>query len=268
MHDACVACRTPFEDPDTFRCPLCNKIQPSHVEEVINAPSLDEVEASDVDRLNIKDFGFSWGGGIARTSVTLIGGSPGAGKSTLMLQLAGLILNNLESKEETVLYIHSEEEPGQIKGRADRLEIPELNRIRLFSVFGGEVDILPALLEIAPCCVILDSLSGFAGEDNAKALMTCKMLKDFASQALCPALIIDHITKEDAFAGRMTLQHAVDTLITFYQNEDARTDLRVLKTVKNRFGPAVIQMMLTMTEKGLKIVEHKEKTKKPRKEQE
>lgn len=255
MSDQCVGCRAPFEDPETFRCPVCNLVQPSVQESELEIPALSEVEASDIDRIDIGEFGYSWGGGIALTSVTLMGGSPGAGKSTLMLQLAGLVIAQSDEIK-PILYIHSEEEPGQIKGRADRLKIPGLEHIRMFSAFGGDADIVDALMQIDPCFCILDSLSGIAGEDAEKALDICKTLKMFASNSGCPAIIIDHITKEDAFAGRMTLQHTVDTLITFYPDE-TKNDIRKLKTIKNRFGPAIIEQTLTMTEYGLKIVKKK-----------
>jgi DNA repair protein RadA/Sms len=161
-----------------------------------------------------------------------------------------------DDSEDCVLYIATEEIPGQLKGRADRLHVPNQDRIEVLSTIGNEVDIEESLMVLDPVCVMVDSLPGIVGDDNKEALRLLKTLKEYAGETECPIIVVDHITKEDAFAGRMNIQHEVDTLITFYPDDD-ESGKRTMKTIKNRFGPAYIQQRYTMTAKGLKIVHEK-----------
>jgi DNA repair protein RadA/Sms len=228
---------------------------------------LNLVQPSEEDRFTIDDsllpgINEIFGGGIVRTSITILGGVPGAGKSTLSLQLCSAIVDYIitigqqanEKLEPLVLYISAEEEPGQLRSRADRLKIGNPQFIHVADAIRDRVDVGELVLELKPDFVILDSLQGLVGIGPAHdedALALCKTLKKHAVEFNAPAIIIDHVNKDEEFAGRMTLQHAVDTLVLFYIDEETDTDVRVLRTFKNRHGATPIEKRYLMTSKGL-----------------
>ena len=206
---------------------------------------LSEVSVEKSERLQTGPWDLCFGGGLVSESVVLIGGAPGAGKSTLMLQIA--------EEAGSVLYLAAEEAPEQIKERADRLGISG-EAIHIWPTLGGET-VIEAILdgletyEIEPDLIIADSLPGMAGDNHALQSEICISLKNYAIENKCPALIIDHITKELEFAGRIALQHLVDATISFYPDE--KTGKRVLKPVKNRHGAVGTSSVFDMRETGL-----------------
>jgi len=191
-----------------------------------------------------------FGGGIVTTSVTLIGGEPGAGKSTMSLQLSNEIAR-ITNRE--IIYVGAEESAEEIKHRAMRLELTHMHLIRVHPM-GSNADLGAILLNRKPSAVILDSLPGLVS-DPEMAVELCGRFKDYAVELNCPIIVIDHVTKDNEFAGFKALEHKVDTTIAFNVDDGG---LRYLTTIKNRFGPAHVSVMMKMTEKGLFLGKHTE----------
>lgn len=254
---SCTLCGSELSK-DSIKCRVCNHwnvvANPKINSENDGTITLDKVKSASIDMLDAGQYNFCFSGGIVRTSATLIGGYPGAGKTTMLLDLAG-ILAKQTGKES--LYIAAEQDLGEIKIYADRLNIMNMQRIRMLPAMSGEVESVPDILKSRkPGAIILDSLQGFVGEDDAKSVELCKIMKNFAVELKAPAIIISHVTKGDDFAGLMTLQHTVDTLMTL--NADEVTGIRTLDVIKNRFGRAYINSQYEMNEDGLSIIELEE----------
>lgn len=244
----CIRCHHPMKTGD-LRCERCHHLWQNN-KAIPDCVRLSEVEASEENRLHTGPWDLVWGGGIVPNTVTLLGGSPGAGKSTLTLQLAdGLTFCKANQLlENPVLYIGSEEGEGQIKSRADRLNLKNQDHIVLLSTLG-ENPIEDKIERINPSAIILDSLSAYVGlgpSHDAEAIAVTTMLKTYAEENDCPVFIVDHVTKELEFAGLMMLQHLVDVTITLFPTEKVLTEgpegnyydmnYRVLRTIKNRHG--------------------------------
>ncbi len=210
----------------------------------IGSLTLDNVKATDTDRIKTGPWDDAFGGGIVMDSVILIGGEPGAGKSTLALHLCDAI-----AQKRKILYVATEESPGQIKGRAERLEVRNQANIRV--LFPGSLSEVEAeIRETKPAAIILDSMPGLIGYDEKQAVVVCEMLKWYAMDFLAPSIVIDHINKEGDLAGLMRLQHSVDVVMTFRPTPECR----ILRAEKNRHGVAYLECRLTMTEKGLAMM--------------
>jgi DNA repair protein RadA/Sms len=173
------------------------------------------------------------GGGIVPGSMVLIGGEPGIGKSTLMLQIA------LSLKSHRVLYISGEESEQQIKMRAERLALHHPNCFILTET--GTQNIFKQIEQLQPDLLIVDSIqtlhSAFiesgAGSISQVRECTAELLK-FAKESGTPVFLIGHITKEGSLAGPKILEHMVDTVLQF--EGDRHMTYRILRTTKNRFG--------------------------------
>ncbi len=200
-------------------------------------------------KTNIEELDRVLGGGIVPGSVILLGGEPGVGKSTLMLQIANQLITN-----NSVLYISGEESAEQVKMRIDRLGIQTKNL-----KFLGETNIETICATIEkekPSLVIIDSiqtmysnqLSSEAGSIVQVRLSTAKLL-EVAKKNKIPILITAHVTKEGIIAGPKTLEHLVDTVC--YLEGDPYHQFRLLRTVKNRFGSTNEVGVFEMKEKGL-----------------
>ena len=241
---SCMACGSSIPQGKS-QCPTClqwNDPEPSISKHGFTGSiTLADAVASDVDRILTGPWDEALGGGIVIDSVILIGGEPGAGKSTLALHVCSAI-----AEKRKVLYIATEESPGQIKGRADRLGVLGQRNIQvLFPDNVGEVEM--EIKERKPQAIILDSLPGLVGYDEKRAIVICEMLKRYAIEFQAPSIIIDHINKEGDLAGLMRLQHAVDVVLTFRPHPEGR----VIRAEKNRHGAAFIECWLSMGEKGL-----------------
>jgi DNA repair protein RadA/Sms len=186
-----------------------------------------------------------FGGGIATTSVTLLGGVPGAGKSTMSLQLADAIA---EATKREVLYVGAEEASRDIKARFQRLQLKNQALIRIFPL-GSNADLGSVLMKRRPAAFVLDSLPGLIGDDLQAAVALCNALKGYCVDLDAPAIVIDHVTKDENYAGLMALQHAVDTTMLF--TVDGDDGIRELNVTKNRFGPANVSAFFEMTSRGL-----------------
>lgn len=191
------------------------------------------------------------GGGIVQGAVMLIGGDPGIGKSTLMLQISG----NLKDKK--LLYVSGEESPAQIKMRADRLGLTLENFLVLPET---NLDTVIAAIEAeSPDFVVIDSIQTvFIPElDSSPGTITqlresTSLLIRTAKSTNIPIFLVGHITKDGSIAGPKTIEHMVDVVLQF---EGERTHFyRVLRGIKNRFGSTNEIGIFEMTEKGLKEV--------------
>jgi len=254
MNMSCSRCGTIFDDAKA-QCPSCRKWHVKATADIYDdgaddgTMTLDNVRSSEVDRIHVGEYDYCFGGGVVKTSVTIIGGTPGAGKSTMLLTLANRFA--VETQKET-LYIGAEQAVDEIKMLADRLKLSHAKLIRVLPAMSGVSDLPGILQRRKPGAIILDSLQGLVGEDDASSVYMCKLLKQYAVQLLAPAIIICHVTKSNDIAGLMTLQHAVDSLMTLFPDQDS--GLRSLQVLKNRFGPAYINTFFDMTAAGLVYV--------------
>lgn len=207
-----------------------------------------EVEAQKIERLVTGGpWDECWGGGFVPSSSTLLGGAPGAGKSTCLLQLS---IRLAEMTGKPTYYISAEQDKGELMLTLRRLELPlEKGQLRLLKKFGagGSID-EHTLNRTPPGMIILDSVSALCGNDKHAQIAVAKRYKGYAVKYNAPTFLIAHMTKESDFAGLMALQHEVDTLVTLFPEEDG---LRHLKAWKNRFGPTHAEYKLLMTARGL-----------------
>jgi len=244
----CIRCNHKFSSTKSL-CPSCHQWHTPEAEKIgDDTILLSDVSPAPIHRLKTGPWDLCFGPekppyGVVSTSVSLLGGMPGAGKSTLALQLCDIIASYTQRE---IIYIGAEESPEQMADRARRLELESLHMIRVFPM-GSNADVVDTLMRYKPCAVILDSLPGLVS-DAEMGVTLCTRLKQFAIDLKAPFLVIDHVTKQDDFAGLMKLQHAVDTLITIYPDDEG---IRTMTTIKNRFGPANVSVELAMTTKGL-----------------
>jgi DNA repair protein RadA/Sms len=192
------------------------------------------------------------GGGIMRRSAVLVGGEPGIGKSTLLLQAA----SQAETKGR-IVYVSGEESAGQIKMRANRLGI---SGERIEIVCSGNLDdILPILDAAKPVIIMIDSVQTLYTPEAGLVPGTVNQLKfcsfeliNWAKEHDAALFLAAHVTKDGIIAGPKTLEHMVDTVLYFEQNDG---DTRFLRAAKNRFGSVDEIGIFTMGEKGLQMVE-------------
>ena len=216
---------------------------------------LRDVRSAENDRIDIGPFNYVWGGGLVRTSTTLLGGMPGAGKSTMLLQMCDILAEEIEGES---MYLASEEDLPAIKLRADRLGISQGHRIRMIPAMSGIGNIGALLEKYQPKAVILDSLQGLFGKDVDDCNNALDVLKKFAVVLNAPVIIVSQVTKDGDYAGQMSYQHHVDALmfLSAEESEDKEEEAdRVLWVKKNRYGRAFIQSVFGMTETGLTLLE-------------
>jgi len=218
--------------------------------------SLDEIAYSSGSRhsTGIRELDRTLGGGVVKGSVVLIGGDPGIGKSTLVLQS----LNAL-AELGTVLYVSGEESPEQVKIRAERLGIKSekimlLPETSLEGIVSVARDVKPHLLVIDSIQTIfsleLPSTPGSVGQIRECATK----LMFYAKKQNVPLFLIGHVTKEGAIAGPKVLEHIVDTVLYF--EGDKGNPFRILRAVKNRFGSTNEIGVFEMMDSGLKEVDN------------
>ena len=189
------------------------------------------------------------GGGIVKGSLILLGGEPGIGKSTLILQLCEKVQG-----EGKVLYVSGEESAEQIKLRADRLEVKNDDLM-----FLGETDIdivKDAIIETNPKLVIIDSIQTMYSDEITAAAGSVSQVREITSQIMriCKSqqittIIIGHVTKEGNIAGPRVLEHMVDTVL--YLEGERYNTYRILRAVKNRFGSTNEIGMFEMRQEGM-----------------
>ena len=215
---------------------------------------LASVHADETARLitGIAEFDRVLGGGASRHSAILIGGEPGIGKSTLLIQAAASVAQKNTSQR--ILYVSGEESAAQIKERAARLKLKS-GAIEVLCTMRLE-DILDALDSLNPLFVIIDSIQTVYSAEAGLIPGTVNQLKYSANELISwvkeresVLVMTAHVTKDGNIAGPKTLEHMVDTVISFERNAD---DVRFLHAQKNRFGSVDELGIFLMTERDLR----------------
>jgi DNA repair protein RadA/Sms len=216
--------------------------------------TIDQVEHETVERYrtNIGEFDRVMGGGVTIGSLTLIGGEPGIGKSTLLMEVCGKLLN--EYKNERILYVSGEESESQVAGRSKRLGVSNSN----FYIFNETnwQRVLEEVKNLKPKFLVLDSIQTTHSNQVDSAAGTLTQIREvtyelmnYAKAYNLTCFIIGHVTKEGQIAGPKILEHMVDTVIYF--EGDQLGQYRMLRVMKNRFGNTNEVGIFEMQEKGL-----------------
>jgi DNA repair protein RadA/Sms len=255
------------------KCPSCNEWN-SLVEELITSDEpekgswrfastgnkakskprrINEIQAAEKYRIVTEDQEFNrvLGGGLVPGSLTLIGGEPGIGKSTLLLQLA------LSLKDYNVLYISGEESEQQLKMRANRLSF-ENDRCYILTETSTDT-IFKHIEQLEPDIVVVDSIQTMvsplieSGSGSVSQIRECAAeFMTYAKESDVPVIMIGHITKDGNLAGPKVLEHMVDTVLQF--EGDRYMTYRILRTTKNRFGSTSELGIYEMISEGLREV--------------
>lgn len=199
---------------------------------------------------NMKEFNRVLGGGIVPGSLILIGGDPGIGKSTLLLQISSQLANN----HFPVLYVSGEESTQQTKLRADRLGI--YSDLLYVLAETNLYHITHQISKMKPSLIIIDSIQTIYNEEVTSAPGSVSQVRECTSSLMkiakgenIPVVIVGHVTKEGAIAGPRMLEHMVDTVL-YFEGERHHT-YRILRSVKNRFGSTNEMGIFEMKEQGL-----------------
>lgn len=202
---------------------------------------------------NMAEFNRVLGGGIVAGSLVLIGGDPGIGKSTLLLQVS----DQLASKDLSVLYISGEESTRQTKLRADRLGVTS-DQLYVLSE-TNLLDISNQIEQLQPSFVVIDSIQTIFREEVTSAPGSVSQVRECTSELMriaksknIPIFIVGHVTKEGSIAGPRLLEHMVDAVL-YFEGERHHT-FRILRGVKNRFGSTNEMGIFEMKEEGLREV--------------
>ena len=215
---------------------------------------LSDVDAQDSVRVptGIGEFDRALGGGLVAGGVVLIGGDPGIGKSTLLLQALALL-----SQTQSVLYITGEESPAQVALRARRLAL-DADQVKLLAEINLE-KIQATLLAEKPAVAVIDSIQTVYSEALTSAPGSVAQVRECAAQLTRLAkqqgvtiIMVGHVTKDGALAGPRVLEHIVDTVLYF--EGDTHSAFRLVRAFKNRFGAVNELGVFAMTEKGLRGV--------------
>lgn len=253
------------------KCPVCGEWN-TYVEEIIaKSPGkanilagfetqkakplhLKDVETSEDPRINLKDEELNrvLGGGLVPGSLVLIGGEPGIGKSTLILQMALGLGENLKT-----LYVSGEESAKQIKMRADRLN-PNSQNCLIVCETNLE-QIIVHLKNTNPDLVIIDSIQTIYTESVESSPGSVSQVREcsahilkYAKETNTPVILIGHINKEGSIAGPKVLEHIVDSVLQF--EGDQHYMYRILRSIKNRFGSTAELGIYEMRQNGLREV--------------
>ena len=247
------------------RCPQCGAWN-SYEQEVIHRSGsgqlknlstpkavtmlMSNIECSNEQRIDLKDDELNrvLGGGLVLGSLVLIGGEPGIGKSTLLLQVA------LNCKDKRVLYVSGEESASQIKMRAERINKGGGNCYVLTETCVE--NIIERATEVQPQIIIIDSIQTMTTSDIDSSAGSISQIREsaarlgtYAKQSACPIIIVGHITKDGNLAGPKILEHMVDTVL--YLEGERYFSYRIVRGVKNRFGSTNELGMFEMQEKGM-----------------
>ena len=257
-----------YESPKWLgKCPACNSWNTFFEQKVVETKStvtgkavkeravpqvLDEVVGKNESRIDtgIGELNRVLGGGLVNGSLVLLGGEPGIGKSTLILELCDKITGTGK-----VLYVSGEESAEQVKLRADRLGIKNNN-----IMFLGETDIdviEETILAMNPKLVIIDSIQTMYSEEITSAAGTVSQVREITSRIMrvskghqITTIIIGHVTKDGNIAGPRVLEHMVDTVLLYLEGE-RYFSYRILRSVKNRFGSTNEIGMFEMQNEGM-----------------
>lgn len=250
------------------RCPQCGAWN-SYEQEVIHRDEgsklkrlspkqavtvlMSNIECSNEQRIDLKDEEFNrvLGGGLVEGSVVLIGGEPGIGKSTLLLQIA------LNCKDKRVLYVSGEESASQIKMRAERVNKQGGNCYVLTETCVE--NIIERAEEVKPQIIIVDSIQTMTTCDIDSSAGSISQIREsaarlasYAKQTAVPIIIVGHITKDGNIAGPKILEHIVDTVLQF--EGERNYGYRIIRSIKNRFGSTQELGIYEMQSYGLRRV--------------
>ncbi len=261
-HFVCQECG--YESPRWLgKCPACNKwgslveeLREKNTRKTPGEPGaepvrLDQISYTDEERFvtGISELDRVLGGGMVKGSLILVGGDPGIGKSTMLLQVCNSI-----SLDGPILYVSGEESIRQIKMRADRLGA---GREQLMLVSENNLDLIEnAVDRLNPELLIIDSIQTVYSEEIASAPGSVSQVREAAAKLMRIAkkrniatVLIGHVTKEGAIAGPRVLEHMVDAVLYF--EGDRNFSYRILRAIKNRFGSTNEIGMFEMKEHGL-----------------
>ncbi|MBS4014204.1 MAG: DNA repair protein RadA [Bacteroidetes bacterium] len=225
----------------------------SRLSSKVSPQSIDDIEYKDEVRISskIQEFDRVLGGGIVPGSLVLIGGEPGIGKSTIMLQLA------LQDTGLKTLYVSGEESPVQIKMRAQRLGYKDSSCLVLTETDTSEL--FRHIAEINPGMIIVDSIQTLTTPNIESSAGSISQIREcahefqkFAKETSTPVFLIGHITKDGSLAGPKILEHMVDTVLQF--EGDHNNIYRILRAMKNRFGSTSELGIFEMRSTGLREV--------------
>lgn len=215
----------------TFRLPEAHKVS--------GPVALSEVSATATQRLatGISEFDRVLGGGLVPGALVLVGGDPGIGKSTLLLQALDRVAG--AQSEKSVIYISGEESPEQVKLRADRLKV-DARRVLMFAETRAD-HIVQAVEKENPAAIVVDSIQSIYDPEIQSAPGSVSQIREVAARFLylakargIPTFLVGHVTKDGALAGPRVLEHMVDTVLYF--ESSSGHPYRILRAHKNRFG--------------------------------
>lgn len=228
-----------------------------------NPQRLDEISVSREERIDLHDGELNrvLGGGLVPGSMVLIGGEPGIGKSTLILQT----VLGLQGKK--VLYVSGEESARQLKMRADRLQ---RNNTECYIVCETLLEeIFTHIRNVQPDIVVVDSIQTISTQNIESSPGSISQVREcaaailkFAKESHTPVLLIGHINKEGSIAGPKVLEHIVDTVLQF--EGDRHYMYRILRSIKNRFGSTAELGIYEMLQNGLREVSNPRNCSSPR----
>jgi DNA repair protein RadA/Sms len=251
------------------KCPSCNEFNTFVEEQELKvkneasyrnfdhakASSINDIESGDEDRITtgIEEVDRVFGGGIVKGSIVLIGGEPGAGKSTLVLDIA----DKIAARGNRVLYVSGEESLKQIKMRAVRIGV---NTASLSVVAETSVEKISAMIEKElPAIAIVDSIQTVYKEEIDSAAGSVSQVRESCAQLLytakktgIPVIIIGHVTKDGMIAGPKMLEHMVDAVMYF--EAEKYYQFKILRAAKNRFGSTNEIGIFEMGNDGIKQV--------------
>lgn len=251
------------------KCPACNEWNTYYEEKVVKDKAtkqkrtiasdtikLNSVETKNYDRYktSMDELDRVLGGGLVQGSLILLGGEPGIGKSTLILQICDKVKIN-----GPVLYVSGEESSSQIKMRADRLNI---NNDNIFFLGETSIELIDEAIEkIKPELIIIDSIQTMYSEEITSAPGSVSQVREVTAKIMMmckkqniTTIIIGHVTKDGAIAGPRVLEHMVDTVL--YLEGERYFSYRVLRGVKNRFGSTNEIGLFEMREEGMVEIEN------------
>ncbi len=220
---------------------------------------ISEVEAISYQRFstNIREFDRVLGNGVTKGSITLLGGEPGIGKSTLLMEVCRKL--SIEYKDSNILYVSGEESNSQIAQRSKRLGINDGNFYILNETCWQ--DILEQIKKLKPDFLVLDSIQTTVSSEIQSAAGTVSQIREvtyelmnYAKSKNLTCFVVGHVTKEGSIAGPKVLEHMVDTVIYF--EGDQFGQYRMLRVIKNRFGNTNEVGIFEMVESGLKEVQN------------